>query len=170
MSNPISMEVIGLPEFAAALARLGAVAAAKNLDLAGVAGALPIRNAAAEGAPKKTRTLSRSIHIGRHTELSPGFSSGEGYSDIGGPAPTRNEVELHIGTNLVYAAIHEFGGVITPKKAKALSFEIGGELIFAKSVHIPARPYLRPAFDTNLEKAKSEIAVVLTKLLGEVAR
>ena len=151
MSNPVSVEVIGLPEFAAALARLGAVAAENNLILAAKAGAMPIRNAAAEGAPKKTRTLSRSIHI----EV---LSS------------SRASVEVMVGTDVIYAAIHEFGGVITPKKAKALAFEIGGELIFAKSVHIPARPYLRPAFDTNLEKAKSEIAAVLTKLLGEVAR
>lgn len=59
------------------------------------------------------------------------------------------------GTNLVYAAIHEFGGVtkphtIIPKRKKALRFESGGKTIFAKKVNHPgsritAQPYLRPA-------------------------
>ena len=53
--------------------------------------------------------------------------------------------ELAIGTNKVYAAIHQFGGTIRPKKP-------GGRLIFrdaagqawgaARQVTIPARPYL----------------------------
>lgn len=38
----------------------------------------------------------------------------------------------------IYAAIHQFGGRITPKTKKALSF--GGRLVGA--VTIPARPYL----------------------------
>ncbi len=46
-----------------------------------------------------------------------------------------------------YALIHELGGRIVPKNAKALSFVIGGERVFAKSVNIPPRPYLRPAAD-----------------------
>lgn len=47
-----------------------------------------------------------------------------------------------------YALIHELGGVITPKQAKVLVFEIDGRKVFARSVTIPARPYLRPAADT----------------------
>ena len=50
--------------------------------------------------------------------------------------------DVSIGTNILYAALHQFGGVITPKNKKALSFNIGGKQIFAKSVTIPARPYL----------------------------
>lgn len=46
-----------------------------------------------------------------------------------------------------YALIHELGGVITPVTAKALAFKIGDRWVFAKSVTIPARPYLRPAAD-----------------------
>lgn len=46
-----------------------------------------------------------------------------------------------------YALIHELGGVITPKQAKMLAFEINGKLVFAHSVTIPARPYLRPSAD-----------------------
>jgi hypothetical protein len=46
-----------------------------------------------------------------------------------------------------YALIHELGGVITPLVAKVLAFELNGQLVFARSVTIPARPYLRPAAD-----------------------
>lgn len=62
-----------------------------------------------------------------------------------------SEVRGHtvtVGSNRVYAAIHQFGGVITPKNGKALAFRMGGSkkgkpnLVLAKSVRIPARPYL----------------------------
>jgi phage gpG-like protein len=62
-----------------------------------------------------------------------------------------------IGTNVVYARIHEFGGrtrpmTIEPVRRTALRFTVGGRTVFAKRVshpgsHIPARPYLRPAVD-----------------------
>lgn len=46
------------------------------------------------------------------------------------------------GSNLVYARIHQLGGTIVPKNASALVFELGGDTIIARSVTIPARPYL----------------------------
>jgi phage gpG-like protein len=46
-----------------------------------------------------------------------------------------------IGSDRVYAAIHQLGGVIKPVQAKALVFTIGGKTIFAKKVTIPAAPY-----------------------------
>jgi phage virion morphogenesis protein len=46
------------------------------------------------------------------------------------------------GTNTEYAAIHQFGGVIRAKSAKALRFQTGGEWVMKKSVTIPARPFL----------------------------
>lgn len=45
---------------------------------------------------------------------------------------------VEVGSNLVYAAVHQFGGTILPKNAKLLHFR--GHV--AKSVTIPARPYL----------------------------
>ncbi|EFO33221.1 prophage MuSo2 protein [Roseibium sp. TrichSKD4] len=47
-----------------------------------------------------------------------------------------------VGSSLVYAGIHQFGGTIVPKDAEALVFRIGGRTIRAKKVEIPARPYL----------------------------
>jgi phage gpG-like protein len=46
-----------------------------------------------------------------------------------------------IGTDRKYGAIHQLGGVIRPKKAKALVFTIGGVTIRAGKVTMPARPY-----------------------------
>lgn len=46
-----------------------------------------------------------------------------------------------VGTDRKYAAIHQLGGVITPKGKKALVFNVGGKKIFAKKVTIPARPF-----------------------------
>lgn len=48
-----------------------------------------------------------------------------------------------------YALIHELGGTIVPKDAKALVFQIGGETVVTKKVTIPARPNLRPAADAE---------------------
>ena len=45
---------------------------------------------------------------------------------------------VEVGSNLVYAAAHQFGATIKPKSAKVLAFR--GHV--AESVTIPARPYL----------------------------
>lgn len=47
---------------------------------------------------------------------------------------------VHVGSNLIYAAIHQFGGVIRPKSKKALFFPGAKHPVGA--VRIPARPYL----------------------------
>ncbi|WP_419832134.1 phage virion morphogenesis protein [Endozoicomonas atrinae] len=51
--------------------------------------------------------------------------------------------EVEVGTNVKYAAVHNFGATIRPKKAKMLAFPgKNGKTIFAKKVVIPARPFL----------------------------
>ncbi|MDO5604798.1 MAG: phage virion morphogenesis protein [Paracoccus sp. (in: a-proteobacteria)] len=53
----------------------------------------------------------------------------------------RNSVD--IGTNLHYAAIHQFGGTIQPKAGGALTFMLAtGQMILVGAVTMPARPYL----------------------------
>ena len=49
---------------------------------------------------------------------------------------------VQVGTNKIYAAVHQFGATIVPKEAPALIFRIGGKLVWARSVTIPARPFL----------------------------
>ena len=41
-----------------------------------------------------------------------------------------NEQIAKVGSNLVYAAIHQFGGVIKAKKGKALMFTVGNKTLF----------------------------------------
>lgn len=47
-----------------------------------------------------------------------------------------------VGSPVVYAAIHEYGGIIKPKKAKYLSFQIDGTWIRTKKVTMPKREWL----------------------------
>ena|ERR1700686_1876937 len=60
------------------------------------------------------------------------------------------QIYYYVGTNVEYAAQWEYGAPakhIVPVKAKALAFNIGGEIIFRKWANIPAlaaRPFLAP--------------------------
>lgn len=50
---------------------------------------------------------------------------------------------VDVGTNVIYAAIHQFGGEIRPRSAPALAFRLAdGRFVRAGKVTIPARPYL----------------------------
>ena len=64
---------------------------------------------------------------------------------------------------VIYAPVHEFGTVIRAKRAKFLSW-VGedGKRRFAKKVRIPARPWLRPAF----EESKGELVNVMGMVIG----
>ena len=46
------------------------------------------------------------------------------------------------GSRRKYSALLHFGGTVRPKTAKSLAFRLNGKKIFAKSVTIPARPYV----------------------------
>ena len=49
---------------------------------------------------------------------------------------------VRVGTNVIYAAVHNFGAVIKPKRAKFLAIPVGGGSIrLVKSVTIPQREY-----------------------------
>lgn len=71
-----------------------------------------------------------------------------------------------VGTNLEYAAIHEFGGTIEAKNAPRLVFQVApGEWRTAQSVTIPARPYMRPAADQSRGPAFATIGRVVGTLV-----
>ncbi|PIE13824.1 MAG: phage virion morphogenesis protein [Rhodobacterales bacterium] len=72
--------------------------------------------------------------------------------------------EVTVGSPLIYAAIHHFGGVIKPKNGKALAFMAGGDQVFAKSVTIPARPYIGISSD-NAEEIESVVEDFVRGLL-----
>lgn len=50
--------------------------------------------------------------------------------------------EVEVGSNLIYAGIHQFGGDIVPKSKNALAFTVGGDFVLAKKVTMPPRPYV----------------------------
>lgn len=60
---------------------------------------------------------------------------------------------VRVGTNLVYAAIHEFGGqiAVTPKMRAFLHTKNMHLRNATQFINIPARPYLGPSFDQSRE-------------------
>ncbi len=79
-----------------------------------------------------------------------------------------------VGTNIEYAAIHEYGGrtpphVILPKKGRALAFNWRGQdVVFAKVNHpgsqMPERSFMR----TALEEMRPEILEEFNNAIAEV--
>lgn len=68
-----------------------------------------------------------------------------------------------VGSNKVYARIHQMGGTIRPKKGKYLKFKgQHGQDVFVKEVTIPARPYL--GFN---KEDREDVADVLNQYLAE---
>ncbi|MEE9401255.1 MAG: HK97-gp10 family putative phage morphogenesis protein [Dehalococcoidia bacterium] len=155
MTKPIaSARIVGDKDVMRALGKLSDILAGKVLELALTAGGLEIMNAAKVLVAKKTRSLARSIHVGGHTEETsdPAYDPsgdlakyGVEYSDIKGNKSTKRKAEVHIGTNVEYGPYVEFG---TSKMA--------------------ARPYLRPAFDENVDKARKQIIAVLRSQLKKL--
>jgi phage gpG-like protein len=81
--------------------------------------------------------------------------------------PTR--VVVAVTANHPGARIHEFGGVIKAKNKPYLVFKTeDGEWHTVRSVTIPARPYLRPAFDTGKGTAKDLVASTLRASIRRV--
>lgn len=74
-----------------------------------------------------------------------------------------------IGTNLAYAPMMNWGttglpgGVLRPVRAKALRFKVGGKIVFAQQVKIPAR-----RFDTWNNEDKLEMTQSLTAKVSQI--
>jgi len=189
MSAPeirLTGKLIGDEELLANLNEVKDLTMINYLVAAAQAGALLIINPAKAKAPKKTRTLARSIHQ-ETLEAS------------------RKYVEIGIGTDLEYAAMQEFGGTVVPKKARFLAipqtggaeavgsplnypgdlvpiFWTGGgsgvlmddagevQYVLVRSAVIPAHPYMRPAFDEQgdnaLDKIGTYLGTILERLVG----
>jgi len=102
-------------------------------------------------------------------------SKSTGGAGLGGSIHTElvesseTSAKVHVGPSVIYGRIQELGGVIKPVFAKMLSWvNDAGERVFANVVHIPARPYLRPAVDNNLDKIKDAIGYQIEKSINEV--
>jgi phage gpG-like protein len=62
-----------------------------------------------------------------------------------------------ISNPMIYAAIHQLGGEIRPKNAKALKFFSGGRWWTVKKVTMPARPYMPILPDGRLTSAAATL-------------
>lgn len=106
------------------------------------------------------------------------FRSGDLYDS--GQTEKVNQFRVDVAFKMPYAAIHEYGGVIdVPVTEKSRGFffwkhRITGDekwLAMALSkkdifkVHIPARPYLRPAIDENHDDAVELAAREMRRIL-----
>ncbi|SFZ86000.1 phage virion morphogenesis (putative tail completion) protein [Devosia enhydra] len=70
-----------------------------------------------------------------------------------------------VGTNVIYAAVHQFGAVIRPVRAAALRFRIPGiGWVTRKSVTIPRRAFLGLDQDDQTMIAQIAVQFVLTSL------
>ncbi|MCF7949739.1 MAG: hypothetical protein K9L57_10265 [Spirochaetaceae bacterium] len=58
-----------------------------------------------------------------------------------------NSYSIDVDNAAKYAAIHELGGDIYPKKAKALRFKIGDQWVITKHVKMPKRPFIKPGVE-----------------------
>lgn len=65
----------------------------------------------------------------------------------------KSDATVEIGTNVEYAAIHEFGGAIHQTNAWGKGIE--------QTIHIPARPYLRLSLDENTKSISDAIGTSL---------
>lgn len=63
-----------------------------------------------------------------------------------------NMLVASLFSNVIYAAIHESGGVIRATNKPYLKFQIGNRWVSVKEVTIPARPYLEPAISENVDE------------------
>jgi phage gpG-like protein len=71
-------------------------------------------------------------------------------------------VEGTLSSNAVYAAIHEYGGTIKPVNKMFLKFETT-QMIFARQVTMPARPFLGPAIEEGMDKMEDIIEKEITE-------
>lgn len=65
-----------------------------------------------------------------------------------------------VGTDRIYAAIHQRGGIIRAKSAPALRFQIGGQFFMRQSVTMPARPFFPFIGDRMIDSARAKIRAV----------
>lgn len=161
------IKVKGIDGLSKKLKKLG-VDVERGTEQAAVAGGLILQNGMKQRAPRLTRTLARSIHIGGHEDQAPDFTDGgdkQGRNRVPSPVRTKGKVKIYIGTDLIYAAIQEYGGEIRPRRAAFLRFQIDGEWVMARRVRIPAQPYIRPTFEADGPEALREVGEAMRDII-----
>lgn len=76
-----------------------------------------------------------------------------------------SKYKVSVGIKLEYAAIHEFGGTI--KSSGYHQVAAGGKVHDTGMIHMPARPYLRPALDSNRGQISAYVRAYLKIMIRE---
>jgi phage gpG-like protein len=142
---------IDTSNFEKALARIGAAAAGEALGKSAAAGALVLVGEAKIKIEENfvihpTGPLKASVRVGRV------WSSG-------------NSATAEWGSyGIVYARIHEYGGVIYATNGPYLTFKTeDGAWHMVPFVTMPARPYMRPTIDEHGKDARQAVLFQLEK-------
>jgi len=77
------------------------------------------------------------------------------------------KIRAYLGSNVIYARIHEKGGTIEPRNAPYLAFTAGGKFFQLKKVKMPKRPYLWPTVERN---KKHILATIHRWIVGAYGR
>ena len=117
-----------------------------------------------EGHAKVNATRGRpGLEMGETGNLSGSISTTE-------HKKSKHRAEVNVGPgDVVYAAIHEYGGFIFPNTAPMFDKD-SGEWIYAKMVEIPARPYMRPAIDENEDAIVGVVETDVWRNLDEATK
>ena len=75
-----------------------------------------------------------------------------------------------VGTDVKYAAIHEFGGIIRPRSESGrLAFRIGDDFVMTSQVEMPRRPFMSRAATERTPQIKRLLAkYVMQEVRGAV--
>jgi phage gpG-like protein len=140
--------------------------------------ALPILVAAGNRAPAVLKEVVKQISLqvieqAKRNVKSTLNTTGRATGNLGRGItmlPTTPSLEKEVGPQTVYGAIHEFGGTIRPKTARALFFmdyrTAPGHLVMVQSVTMPKRPYLAPAAAKVQPMVPGIVEAELRKILG----
>lgn len=142
-------KVYTVPQFADALEKLGSHVRGEVIQKAALAGGFTIEAHAKLNVRAKFK---------QHT----GMLLGKWEVKV----ITSNDIGCRVHTSplMIYARIQELGGTIKATKAKYLHWvDEQGNHHQAKQVHLPARPYLRPAVNENETAIIDSISGVLKK-------
>ncbi len=77
-----------------------------------------------------------------------------------------SDAGVEVGTNVLYAAVQQFGATITAKSAKALRFKVAGRWATKQQVTIPPRPFI----GLDQDDEREIVAIAQDWLRGEGAQ
>ena len=137
----IEAKIVGMASLERKFRNLEKVAQQKMLEQALVTGALVVQNEWKTRTPYRTGSYRRSIHIGGHSSLAPGFNG----TDIGKQSSSDGGASVIVGTSITDPPYPIF-------------LELG-------TSRMTARPSCGPAFDAKKDAAVKEIGDAFKDLL-----